>query len=165
MSDLQFRRGLPARAIRTDLDVEDADGKKKRRPRRVLVYGALVVTTERALKARGAQLTIAKTAAEAVYHLATDDFDVVALDAQAPGGGLTLVKLLKLGVGVLDVDASVLALAQARTRDVPFVVLPLSGIEYAVILRPPDHAYLEDGTRLSVEEAILRVQRAMLPSA
>ena len=165
MADLSFRRGLPVQVVRADLDTEDADGKRKRRPRRVLVYGELVVTSERSLTARGAQLTIAKTAAEAVQLLAADDFDVVALDAQAPGGGLTLVKLLKLGLGVLDVDANVLARAQARTRDVPFVVLPLNGIEYAVIVRPPDMAYLEDGTRISVEEAILRVQRAALPSA
>jgi len=156
MTGLDFQHGLPRRALALDLEVIDGDGKRKVPERRALVYAQQVEVLERRLRERGVAITHAADANEAVKRLATERFDVVVLDAHAPGGGLTLVKAVKLGVGVVDVPAGVRTEANQRARDTPFVVLPLSGTEYAVIVRPPMLAFLEDGAGVSVEDAIAR---------
>jgi hypothetical protein len=163
MRDLQFQQGIPRSALA--LDLQRADG-RRRAPsatRRVLVYAELLGQTERYLRERGALLTRAPSAEEAVRMLAAERFDIVLLDPHAPGGGLHLVKVLKLGHRTLDLPEKLIREATARARLTPFVIVAVDGsTEYAVILQAPELAFLEDGSKLRMEDAILQLDSARL---
>ena len=146
MSEIGFRRGIPRTALALDEERRDGSPRPRKSHRRVLVYGDLPKATERFLVGRGALLLRAETAVEAVSMLAEEAFDVVVLDARAPGGGLQLVKVIKLGQRTLEIPDAIIERAMKLARLTPFVVLPLDGsTEFGVIVQPPDLAFLDDG--------------------
>jgi len=163
MSALKFQQRLPRHALALDVQLSDGSRRRAGAPRRILAYADLLGQTERYLRQRGAVLTRAHSAEEAVHLLAADPFDIVILDPRAPGGGLHLVTVLKLGYRTLDLPEALIQEVSSRVRLTPFIVLPEDGsTDYAVIIQPPQLSFLEDGADLRVEDAILRLNVARL---
>ena len=78
---------------------------------------------------------------------------------------LALVKAVKLGRARSDLVQENILAAHNRHRMTPTILVPSErGREYAVVVQPPAVGFLENGSNLSLEEAILRldVRRLML---
>jgi hypothetical protein len=112
-------------------------------PRRVLAYGAIGATLERALGSAQVDVTLATSTADALRTLAWTTFDGV-LVAPDAADGIALVKALKVGAPLDGANAEHVRLAALRQRVTPVFVLPLAGDEdYAVIVVAPSVAFLE----------------------
>lgn len=123
------------------------------------------------MKERGALITRVQDASEAVAALAAEDFDVAIVDMKAPGGGTALVKAVKAGVrstnplahlvesemAAVDGRELVTADQQARRRHrlTPFFLVMEGERQYAIVVEPPEHSYLEDGNGLSLPDAVM----------
>ena len=138
---IKFTRGMPRLALGLEAGEE----------RKILVLGSIDRFLERRLENAGAKLAKTSTILEAQRALVH--------------GALDLVKTMKLGG-----SAASLRSAADRHVHVPFFVLPFGGeTEYAIIVRPPLLAYLEDEQTLPLAEAVLKLDvgalTRRLPSA
>ncbi|MGC4113307.1 MAG: hypothetical protein QM765_01240 [Myxococcales bacterium] len=139
---IKFTRGMPRLALAADV-LEH---------RKLLVLGAIDRFLERRLEGAGAKLAKTSTILEAQRALVAQTFDAVLVQPEVHGA-LDLVKTMKLGG-----TAASLRSASDRHVHVPFFVVPFAGeTEYAVIIRPPVMAYLEDEQQLPIAEAILKL--------
>jgi len=146
---IKFTRGMPRAAL--DLGTIQ--------PRKVLLLGALPQLVERRLEAAGARLAKTSSILEAQRALVAQTFDAVLVQPEVHGA-LDLVKTMKLGGA-----AASLRSAADRHAFVPFFVVPFAGeTEYAVIIRPPVLAYLDDEQALPLAEAILKLDVGFLTS-
>ncbi|HEY3447484.1 MAG TPA: hypothetical protein VGK67_14105 [Myxococcales bacterium] len=151
---IKFTRGMPRIAL----------GLEAVEPRKILVLGSIDRFLERRLESAGAKLAKTSSILEAQRALVAQTFDAVLVQPEVHGA-LDLVKTIKLGG-----SAASLRSAGDRHTAVPFFVLPFSGeTEYAVIVRPPLLAYLEDEQQLPIAEAVLKLDvdalTRRLPSA
>jgi hypothetical protein len=163
-------RRLPRSAVAPALDIDDG-GKRIRRERSVLLLAELPIFQRIRMKERGALITRVQDVAEAVAALAADDFDAAIVDMKAPGGGTALVKAVKAGIGSTNplahlVEAEMAALeghklvtpdqqARQRHRLTPFFLVMEGERQYAIVVDPPEHSYLEDGNGLSLPDAVM----------
>lgn len=157
----KFIQGLPRNAIVPGTDVVDGSGKRIRVSRRVLVLDNPTHWLMRRMRARGIEPTVTANVDEAALALAARDFDGVVTEIDR---GLRLVKWLKASVDDLEVGASVTEQARHRHVLTPVFVFLDGAPEWAVIVRPPEHAYLEDGKGVQLVDAIacLDVARLLL---
>lgn len=170
MLPTQVRR-LPRDAVAAGLDVDGGD-KRVRRARSILVLADLPVFQRIRMKERGGQLTVVQDVAEAVRVLAERDFDAAIIDMNAPGGGTALVKSIKAGVGSINPLQTLVAdemaavsdtprppsaedLARERHRLTPFFLVMQGEQQYAIVVSPPEHSYLEDGTGIGLSDAVM----------
>ncbi len=144
---IKFTRGMPRLALALDLA----------EPRKLLVLGSIGRLLERRLEGAGARLARTATILEAQRALVAQTFDAVLVQPEVHGA-LDLVKAMKLGG-----SAASLRSAADRHSLVPFFVVPFVGeTEYAVIIRPPVVAYLEDEQTLPLAEAVLKLDVSVL---
>jgi hypothetical protein len=145
-------RRLPREAIAPGLDVDDGD-KRIRRARSVLVLAELPIFERIRMKERGGLLNHVADVAAAVAVLAEQHFDAAIIDMKAPGGGTELVKSIKAGVGSAGAP-ELEALARERHRLTPFYLVMEGESQYAIVVSPPEHSYLEDGKALRLADAV-----------
>jgi hypothetical protein len=119
-------------------------------------HDALALELER----KGAEVIRLLDLSQATRLLANDPVDIVAIDSQL-GGALELVRDLKLPKQ--PEQGTDVWLARALRPTLPVVILPLPGDhQYAVIVRAPHLAYLEQDTRLPLARVILQLNVARL---
>ena len=122
----------------------------------LLVFGTLPDQLAAMFNARRVAVSRASTAEEFVRELASHDYHAV-LVSQDVHDGIGTVRAVKLA------DASTLAseelrAAAIRQRRTPFFILPLPGEQdYALILAPPNLAYLAREGDVPFVDAVLRV--------
>jgi hypothetical protein len=140
----------------------------------VLLLAELPIFQRIRMKERGALITRVQDVREAVTSLAENDFDAAIVDMRAPGGGAALVKCVKAGVGstepLVALVETEMAQSGARTieglidiehrarqrhRLTPFFLVMEGEQQYAIVVDPPEHSYLEDGKGLSLPDAVM----------
>jgi hypothetical protein len=142
------------RAIRPDLGLIQED-------RQVLLVSARHDVLRRKLEERRVSVAVASEVMTATQHMVAGAFDVIALDPGIPGA-ISSLKTLKLSA---HSEASP-ALRRVRLQQpyLPVFVLPLKDdVEYAVIVRAPVLAYLEDERRIPLVK-LRRSRHLMLRS-
>jgi hypothetical protein len=175
---------LPVGAVTPGLDLEDGD-KRLRRERRVLLLANIPGTQLKRLKDRGAAVTRVEDVFAAVELLARESFDAAIVDMKAPGGGTALIKSIKAGVGSVNdhppdsiaglvsremealsgkpeprfsqnkVAVAIEEEARRRCRVTPFYLVLEDEQQFAIMVIPPDHSYLEDGKGISLPDAVM----------
>lgn len=169
MFPAQLRR-VPREAVAPGLDVDDG-GKRIRRERSVLLLAELPIFQRIRMKERGALITEVRDVREALAALAGNDFDAAIIDMKAAGDGTALVKTVKAGIGSTNpvaylVESEIAALdgrelvsddqrARRRHRLTPFFLVMGGEQQYAIVVDPPEHSYLEDGKGLSLPDAVM----------
>jgi hypothetical protein len=130
------------------------------RPRRVLVFCDLPAGVRDALVGFPATLTDAESVLGTVALLADRDFDAVILDLTLSSA---MVMRLKTGLGELaDVPEEVVARARERQRLTPFFLVMDRERQFAVVVDPPEHSYVESGAGLSLPDAVARLEVSKL---
>ena len=135
------------------------------RPRRVLVFCDLPSEVRAQLGAHGATLTEAESVLGTVALLADRDFDAVILDMSLSPA---IVMRVKTGLGELaDVPAEVAKRARERQQLTPFFLVMGRERQYAIVVDPPEHSYVESGAGVSLAEAVARldVGKLVMPGA
>lgn len=157
----QFVQGLPRDAIVPGTEVVDGSGKGVRRTRHVLTLEQPAQTILKRMNERGLEPIIAGDLPIAIAMLAVRDFDAVLVEA---GSGLVLVKWIKSGVAASGAHAKAADEARRRHAQTPFFIFAHGSPEWAVVVRPPEHAYLEAGAGLQLVDALatLDVGRLLL---
>lgn len=131
---------------------------------RILVYGAIAPALEVRLRQACVRLTFCPSVRESLLTLAWQDFDAVLVAPELPGA-IELVKALKLQTHLRDVDPELVPIAARRQSRTPTFILPLTDDDqYAVILRAPDLAFLENEGHLALVDAVLRLDADALES-
>lgn len=142
---------LPEAAVTPATDPSDP-GKRGHRTRTVLVFAELPETMRKRLRDRGASLVDAESVLGTVALLADRDFDATIFDLALSA---ELVKRIKAGVGTIeDVPEELAARARERHRLTPFFLVMQADQQYAVLVDPPEHSYLESGKSLSLPDAV-----------
>ena len=145
---------LPEAAVAPGTDLDDP-GKRVRRSRTVLVYADLPLDLKRRLRDRGATITNAESLLGTVSLLADRDFDATIFDMTL---STELVKRLKAGIGTIEeVPEELAARARERHRLTPFFLVMGDEQQYAIVIDPPEHSYLESGKGLSLADAVTRL--------
>ena len=126
--------------------------------REVLLCGPRAACLAPQLQRRGAQIALAPLVWVALDCLVRQLFDVIVVDAETPHG-LALVSALKQRVPMQGISDDILDSARARNGRAPVLVPPLDDeTEYAVIIRPPELAFIERVDRVPLVDAILGIQ-------
>ncbi|MBI5480006.1 MAG: hypothetical protein HY906_14160 [Deltaproteobacteria bacterium] len=148
-SALHFTRGIPRDALALDLAYVEG--------RRVLALGSVDEGLLVSLEANGAKVVRAGGTEEAVALMAFQPFDVLVVDPEAPDG-ISFVKAVKMGAALLGVPAEQLRRAAQQHEYAPVILLPFPDEdEYAVLILPPEVAYLEKIGRLPLVNAIMHL--------
>lgn len=122
----------------------------------VLIIGdALSSWDTHELLARGCELQLTSTLAEGLRAMMDFQFDVVVVQpsVDAEGDGVRFVRAIKARASG---DAHSAVFLAQRYRDVPFVILPLTGDSEFAVFRSGTSWSLEHARKTSVADAILQ---------
>ena len=116
----------------------------------------------RRMRERGIVPTVAGSVGDGLVLLAERDFDAVVADVDVEGGGTALIKWIKAGIGPVQAPLDAPEKARSRHARTPFFLFMDGTSEWAVVLRPPDHSYLEDGLGLQMIDAVANLDLGQL---
>ena len=143
---------LPLNAVSPGTDLGDPS-KRARRSRSVLVFADLPLQVRMRLRDRGASIVNAETVLGTVSLLADRDLDAAILDMTL---STELVKRIKAGIGDVEgVPDEICARARERHRLTPFFLVMDNEQQYAILIDPPEHSYLESGKGISLADAVM----------
>lgn len=150
---------LPEAAVAPGTELNDPS-KRVRRARSVLVYADLPLPLKMQLRDRSATLTNAESLLGVVSLLADRDFDAAIFDMTL---STELVKRIKAGIGSIeDVPDEIAVRARERHRLTPFFLVMGNEDQYAIVIDPPEHSYLESGKGLGLADAVTRLDVSKL---
>jgi hypothetical protein len=150
---------LPEAAVALGID-DDDPGKRVRRSRDVLVFAELPETTRNRLRERGARLVDADSVLGAVALLADRGFDAAILEMTLSA---EIVKRIKADLGSVEgVPDELCAAARGRHRLTPFFLVMAGQPQYAIVVDPPEHSYVESGSGISLIDAVMTLEVSKL---
>lgn len=128
--------------------------------RRVLLASKRHDDLARLLERRGAEVIRVASTDEAARTLANNPIDLFAIDPEL-AAALDFVRDLKLAKQ--PPQGSEVWMARALQPLLPVLILPMKGDhQYAVIVRAPNNAYLEQDTRVPLVRAIMALDMRRL---